>query len=243
MNRGNKPAFNSLLTKRDKILGFIYIFVHAVGLSYIMQGVVTFIFPIFGITANGAWITFGGYLFSFFMVLALLSGFMKRSFNVLMDNKLRSLLSIFLGYAMSVILSAAAAYIMVALGEAAGLGSIMTNPNQDAINAMAKANPAPLKAAAIILGPIVEEVLFRGVLFGTVREKSRILAYVVSAIAFAFYHLWSSFIFDYNPYLFIQLIAYIPYSISLAYTYERSGNIWSSIGLHMIINAIGLAVA
>ena len=48
-----------------------------------------------------------------------------------------------------------------------------------------------MKAVSIFLVPIVEEMLFRGVVFGSIRPRSRLWAYVVSVAAFSVYHVWS----------------------------------------------------
>ena len=45
---------------------------------------------------------------------------------------------------------------------------------------------APL--IVVLLAPFVEEVLFRGLVFGCLKEKSRIFAYILSCALFAFLH-------------------------------------------------------
>lgn len=114
----------------------------------------------------------------------------------------------------------------------------LTNPNSQAVNEAINVDLRSMFAVSVIMAPIVEEVLFRGVVFGTIRTKNRILAYVVSVLLFAVYHLWSSVVLYQDWTILVYLIQYIPPGLVLAWSYERSGSIWSSIMLHMIINSL-----
>ena len=64
------------------------------------------------------------------------------------------------------------------------------NPNNKALMDIANDNPRALMGLIVFVAPIVEEVLFRGVLFGSIRPKNRIIAYAVSMCLFSFYHIW-----------------------------------------------------
>ena len=44
----------------------------------------------------------------------------------------------------------------------------------------------------VFLAPVTEELIFRGVVFTSVREHSRVLAYVISALLFGFIHVMDS---------------------------------------------------
>ena len=91
---------------------------------------------------------------------------------------------------------------------------------------------------AVILAPIVEESLFRAGIFGLLRRKSRFLAYALSVLAFGLYHVWQNALYD--PRQLIVLLQYIPSSLALAWAYERTDSIWSSIFLHMLTNAVSV---
>ena len=45
----------------------------------------------------------------------------------------------------------------------------------------------------VFLAPVVEEALFRGYVFGNLREYSRGAAYLVSCLVFALIHVWPFF--------------------------------------------------
>ena len=95
---------------------------------------------------------------------------------------------------------------------------------------------------SIALAPIVEEPLFRGLIFGGIRPKSRVLAYIVSAALFSLYHVWQYVALTGDFSLLIYCLLYVPVSVGLAWAYDRSGSIWSPMVMHAIINAVSLSV-
>lgn len=114
--------------------------------------------------------------------------------------------------------------------------------NDEGVEAIAGMNYWAMWAGAVLLGPVVEETLMRGLVFGNLRKKSRVLAYAVSALAFGLIHilqyvgadgmdLWT-FILNWGLYL-------VP-SVVLAVTYEYTGTIWGPTALHMILNAVSM---
>ena len=79
-------------------------------------------------------------------------------------------------------------------------------------------------------------------LFGAIRTKSRIAAYIVTALLFAVYHLWPYFIAEFAWMDLLYLLQYIPIGLILAWSYERSGTIWTSILVHALINYVAVSV-
>ena len=88
--------------------------------------------------------------------------------------------------------------------------------------------------------PIVEEVLFRGLLFGGLRRYSRPLAWVLTVLVYMLYSVWTfAFSFGEARYLVLGL-QYLPMALGLTWCYDRGGSIWSPIALHMVLNAVTL---
>lgn len=106
----------------------------------------------------------------------------------------------------------------------------------------AQVEDAPRFAFLIIvcIAPFVEEVLFRGLVFGCLKGKSRAVAYVLSCLLFALFHVWS-FLAD-GPTLagFLVMAQYLAPGFVLAWSYDRSGTLWTPIGLHALFNALAL---
>jgi membrane protease YdiL (CAAX protease family) len=90
-------------------------------------------------------------------------------------------------------------------------------------------DPATLLAAGvlvIIIAPCVEELLFRGLLYGVAkRYAGRLAAAVTTSVLFAAIHL--------NPASWVPL-----FFLSLAFTlgYERTGSLWTPILMHLLFN-------
>ena len=103
-------------------------------------------------------------------------------------------------------------------------------------------SPAATVAILVILMPIVEETLFRGLLFSSLRKYSRVLAYVLSALGYALYCVWQ-FAYAYGAldlrYLLLAL-EYLPIALALTWCYDNGGSIWSPIALHAVLNGLTL---
>ncbi len=170
------------------------------------------------------------------LVLALYMGYLRNQFDALLDRLGHCVLSFFMALGLDYVLSYAVNTLIFAI-----VGGI-DNPNEMAITEIALQNSGVIRAVAIFLAPIVEEILFRGVIFGALREKNRLLAYAVTMLMFALYHVWQ-FAWVYGDVsLLIYILQYLPVGFVLCWLYERSGTIWLPIGFHMMINAMSFAV-
>ena len=82
--------------------------------------------------------------------------------------------------------------------------------------------------ALVVLPPIAEELLFRGYLFGRLREKFGFwLSATVVSVVFGFVHL------QWNVAVDVAVL-----SLFLCYLREKTGSIWASIVLHSIKNGV-----
>ena len=122
------------------------------------------------------------------------------------------------------------------------LGLEIPRFNDETVMGLVVENEIVMTICTVALAPMVEETLMRGLVFGTVRRKSRVLAYVVSMLLFAAIHVWQyAFLHDVKSVL-LAALAYLPAGIALGWTYEKANTIWAPIALHMVINAIALGV-
>ena len=95
----------------------------------------------------------------------------------------------------------------------------------------------------VIAAPIVEETLVRGVVFGSFHKINRYLAYAVSILLFSAMHIWQFAGTLTVPALLYNGLVYVPASVALGWTYEKSGTILCPIILHAMINAIACGVS
>lgn len=127
---------------------------------------------------------------------------------------------------------------------AARLGGLLTdrvgNLNNAAISARSVSAPHTTLLIVIFLAPFVEETLFRGLVFGGLKERSRLLAYAVSCALFALLHVWQFAVANRDAGYLLQMIQYLIPGLVLAWAYDHSGTLWASIGLHAGVNALSV---
>ena len=169
-------------------------------------------------------------------VLCVLFRFLRKDFDVLLDNLRLCLLcllfAVFIDYTLSTVTG-----LLLLLME-----SSLENPNTSAVIELVEGNYGVVKALAIFIAPLVEEPLFRGVAFGSIRTRSRGWAYVVSVLMFSLYHVWQYAVLGQDISALLYALQYVPISVVLAWLYERSGSLWLSIFFHMGFNALNFYV-
>lgn len=109
-----------------------------------------------------------------------------------------------------------------------------SNNNQEGLENSFAAIPFLSFFSIVIFAPFCEEITYRMGLFGAIAQKSKILAYFITILFFAFIH------FDFQATdivnEFINIPAYIIGAAFLCYAYERKGNLVTSITAHMFYN-------
>ena len=78
------------------------------------------------------------------------------------------------------------------------------------------------------------------IVFGCLKEKSRIFAYILSCALFAFLHVWTAAVSNWDLGYLILMLQYLVPGLVFAWAYEHSGTLWTSILLHMLVNALSL---
>lgn len=114
------------------------------------------------------------------------------------------------------------------------------NLNDQAILARLEDSPGAAVLILVFLAPVVEEAIFRGYIFGNLRETSRTAAYAISCLLFAFLHVWP-FAAVRHDFTYLLLTAqYLVPGLVMAWTFERSGTLWGSILLHCAVNGLSV---
>jgi membrane protease YdiL (CAAX protease family) len=222
------------MLKSERIVGAAYLPVHIFLLPWLFAN--TNVLSQMNIALSGPSVNLIYFVISFVFILIFLFRYLKASFFALLDNLLGSLKYIVLAYMLNYLFITLVSVILSFILQDA------SNPNTQEIINQTKLDKDVMIFIAVLLAPIVEETLFRGVLFGTIRNKSRVTAYIVSALVFSVYHLWQYFVGGFEWSLLLYLLQYIPASVALCWCYEKSGTIWSPIVLHAAINLISIKV-
>lgn len=225
----NRP-FSVTMRRYEIIGGILFFFVY----QFLMGYILSFVFGLLGIPENEVSINAAYYVVNFLITVLLFRRFLAYSLPVAADNFLRFLKAVLLGYVLyegvQVLVFVLATFISPAF----------VTPNDDTVRAIAGLNYNVMWVGAVLLAPLVEETLIRGLIFGNIRRKNRLLAYILTALVFAGMHILPYVMtMDVLSILLNFLIYGLP-SLSLCVAYEMSGTIWAPIALHMIINAIAM---
>ena len=79
---------------------------------------------------------------------------------------------------------------------------------------------------------------FRGLVFGNLRRKSAAVGYLVSCLLFALLHVWQFAVVNRDVTYFLLMVQYLVPGLVLSWVYDRTGTLWTSIGLHAAANAL-----
>ena len=219
--------------RRYEIIGGILLFITT---QLFMDYILYFLFGLFGMEANDVAMNGTYYVVNFLATAMVFRRFLAYSLPIAADHFLRFFKAIILGFVL---------YLgcQMVTGMVAGLISPdFATPNDDTIRAIADANYNVMWVGAVLLAPLVEETLMRGLIFGNVRRKSRFLAYFLTAFVFAGMHIYPFVMTMDVLSIVLNFLVYGLPSIALCAAYEISGTIWAPIALHMIINAIAMGV-
>ena len=109
----------------------------------------------------------------------------------------------------------------------------VTSHNDQTMQALAQDSFLISALLSVLLAPVIEEVLARGLIFGGLRGKSRIADKLQQLGNLGFQGLSA---------LWPAAVLYLPASVALCWTYEKAGTIWAAIFLHMVCNAVALGL-
>ncbi len=115
-----------------------------------------------------------------------------------------------------------------------------TSINDTAIQTLVAQDYALMFVGTVILAPITEETLFRGLIFRGLHDHMPVLAWILSVVFFSLVHIFG-YIGAY-PFttLLLCFLQYIPAGICLAGAYRLSGCLLSPILIHGLVNFVAM---
>ena len=170
------------------------------------------------------------HVISVVMVLVLFRRFLRRGVDLLLDWLPENLFALAVG-----LVGAGALHLLVN-----ALPYPVENPLLASWAEQYRAAPGATALIVVLLMPLVEEVLFRGLLFGGLRRYGRLIAYGVAVVLYALYNVYQFVIVTGDIRYLLTALQFLPMALSLAWCYDRGGSIWSSVVLHMLLNGITL---
>ena len=118
-----------------------------------------------------------------------------------------------------------------------------SNQNDSNIQQMTGQNGFLMILGTVFFVPLTEECLYRGLLFGLMRRRSRPAAYLVSVPVFCLIHVMGYVGSVPAGVLLLSFAQYIPAGVLLALAYERADSIFAPILIHTAVNALGMIAA
>ena len=218
------------MTDREKRLGFGYLLLDL----FILPALLTAMNQRLAVPLSGAWTNFLYFSLNFLFLAVIFSRFLKRSLMFAGQHIWEFFLAVIPGFLLywlsNVLLSAGILW----------LYPNFSNINDGSIAQMTEGNFVIVAIGTVLLVPMAEELLHRGLVFGSLHRKNRAAAYMISMLFFAAIHVLGYLGFHDSMSLFLSFVQYLPAGLILAWAYEKSGCIFAPIAIHTVINAMGI---
>lgn len=172
------------------------------------------------------------YLAAVGLVFALFWGYLRRDFTALLDRLPENLAAFCQGLAGWFLLDLLVRQVPLPVED----------PSEQTYAVEFLLAPRATVAIVVLLMPVVEEMLFRGLLFGGLYRLNRPLAWTLSAGGFAIYSVWQ-FVYSYGVldlrYLLLA-VRYLPAGLAFTWCCGRGGSVWAAMFLHMAVSGLTL---
>ncbi len=227
-----KPSAN--LTEREQFWGSVFFILYLLVLPWAAGPLFKLLGEKLGRSIHGDMQSAIYYYSLFAVTIVIFGGFLVRTTQRLGENVPEALKSIAVGlvgmYGLNEILDRL-------------LGAVLSgrvNLNDSAISTRIGSTPHMTLLTVLFFAPFVEEVLFRGLLFDSLRSRGRGTAYLISCLVFALPHVWQFALENRDAAYLLLGLRYIAPGLALAWAFEHSGTLWASIGLHALANGLSL---
>lgn len=218
------------MTRTEKILGWIYLPLQLL----VIPSVIFLVNLLIGNPLSDAESNFIFFCVNFICITLIFRRFLIQSAKVAIRTPFRCLQGAFLGFILYWVLSIVIGYVIMALYPD------FYNVNDSSIGSMVQENSTLMAFGTVLLVPITEEVLYRGLIFRGLYNHSRFAAYAVSTAVFAALHV-VGYIGMFEPlHLLLCFVQYLPAGLCLGWAYARADSIWAPILIHITINQLGI---
>ncbi len=232
--------FDVSMTRREQLFGWLYLTFQATLLPRLLSAVLLILFPGSGATALN--------LFLFAVNFAVCAGvfrrFLLRSLSGLRGRigplLLKCALVLVICRIAGIAINSCLCFCCPQYFTVTAFGPMLQNINDQAISQMVREQYALVAISTVFLVPVAEELLHRGVVFGSIYPKSPALAWTVSTLLFAAVHVLGYLGIPDKFYLLICFLQYIPPALGLCWLYRSTGSVFAPIFMHALFNAIGI---
>lgn len=219
------------MTKREAVAGYIYL---ALQLT-VIPILISLGNMLMGAPLSDAQINFLFFCINFLCVTIIFRKFLVANTQIAFKNLWKCLQSAFFGFIFYWLLAMVVGFIILLVYPE------FSNVNDESIGQLMEENTGLIQFGAVLLVPITEELLYRGLVFGSFYKRKPLAGYLISMAAFAALHV-VGYVTMYEPlHLMLCFLQYLPAGFCLAWAYARADSIWAPILIHIAINQIGTA--
>ena len=218
-------------SRRETLWGGIYLILYMTVLPLALPLGIMLLFP----QLDEAQINFIYFTVNFAATTVIFRKYLIQSFWDASRVPLRTLRFALLGYLGSMMLSGLVTSVILSLD------SQFMNVNDNAINSMVSQNMPLMFIGAVILAPVTEELLFRGLIFRGLYDRSPLAAHLLTMVMFSLIHV-SGYVGLYDTkLLFLCFLQYLAPAYCLNFAYRYSGNLIAPILMHMLTNLMAFS--
>ena len=223
--------FSTKPSRRETIWGGIYLGLYILVLPWL----VSVLAQLFGRNLDGAQINFIYFCVNFAATTVIFRTYLLQSLIDALARPLPTFWYALLGYLGSLMLGGMVTSFCLRLYPD------FSNVNDAAVGNLVSRNFPLMFIGTVLLAPVTEELLFRGLIFRGIWDRSPLLAHVVSIVFFSLIHI-SGYIGLYEPRLLLLcFLQYLPAAYCLNFAYRYGGSIVSPMLMHMLTNLIVLS--
>ena len=216
--------------RKETVYGWRYLAFQILFLGALLSYALEFL----GISLNDAQLNGLFFAINFAVVLLLFRRFLWAELQYALDHIPRVLLTALLGF-------------LALEAITLGMGWVISqripgyaNMNDQGIASLAREDFLLMALGTVVLVPLTEEVLFRGVVFGSLMKGKPWIAYAASVCLFSLVH-FHGYIGIMDPLtMLVSFLQYVPAGIGLAFCYHHSGSLFAPVLIHAAFNAMGI---
>ena len=223
-----KRRWRPQLTREEQVKGFIFFALYFLVFPFLKMGVEWFFDHFFGLFLSEAMSAAVYYYIMGVLTMTVFWSFLKNAGRIFLDFLPENLLAILTGFV--------AERLLTLLFNR--LPWPLENPTAASWAEQYAYSYGATIIITVLLMPVIEEVLFRGLVFGSLRKRSRVLAWIISMLLFMVYNVWTFAVAYGDARYLILSLQYIPMALALTWCYDRGGSIWSCALLHAVFDAM-----
>ena len=220
--------FRTKPSRRETIWGAIYLGLYMLVLPLAVPLALIALFP----DMNAVQINFVYFVLNFAATAVIFRTYLTQSISDAFLAGAATFRSALLGYVASILLTGMTVSAIISVYPE------FISINDDAVTTLAEQNRLLMFVGAVFLAPVTEELLFRGLVFRGIYDRSPLAAHALTMVLFSLIHV-SGYVGLYEAkLLFFCFLQYLPAAFCLNFAYQQSGTIISPILMHMATNLV-----